>query len=439
MTRRNLLSGSGGLAWLGLVGGCRASQHGAGGPSDPRPSKDPSAAAQDIDALFAGLTDQRAQHQPIQASERRQRRARAAALLQAHGLDAFLCEGGATMSYLTGVGWGHSERAFLFGLCADATAFWLVPAFEASKAERVIAGMDAELGRALQTWQEHEYAFQPLAAALGARGIARVGLDPKLRLFVADGLQRAAPQIAVHCASAFVRELRSIKEPRELELLRRANELTQQALVAVAPQVRAGQTAGEIADLVSRAQRRLGLEQVWVLSLIGPEAALPHGEDRARRLERDQFVLVDTGGSFHGYQSDQTRTWIGVGSAGNLEQRVWNTVRDAQRRAFEAIRPGVRAAEIDRVAREVIERAGFGSGYAALTHRLGHGIGLEGHEDPYFDGGSDVLLAPGMTLSDEPGIYMPGQLGVRIEDIVAVTAQGADHFGVWQASPLSPA
>jgi Xaa-Pro dipeptidase len=114
-------------------------------------------------------------------------------------------------------------------------------------------------------------------------------------------------------------------------------------------------------------------------------------------------------------------------------------VRDAQQRAFETIRPGVRAREVDRAARASIEAAGYPAGFEVFTHRLGHGIGLEGHEDPYFDGASEVVLESGMTLSDEPGIYLLGRFGVRIEDIVLVTEGGADHFGSWQRAPDSPA
>jgi Xaa-Pro dipeptidase len=121
------------------------------------------------------------------------------------------------------------------------------------------------------------------------------------------------------------------------------------------------------------------------------------------------------------------------------QERVWQTVREAQRRAFDAIRPGATCAEVDRAGRAVIDSAGFGPDYRSFTHRLGHGIGLQGHEDPYFDRGSEVVLAPGMTLSNEPGIYLYGRFGVRIEDIVTVTSDGADHFGAWQAGPLSPA
>ena len=149
-------------------------------------------------------------------------------------------------------------------------------------------------------------------------------------------------------------------------------------------------------------------------------------------------MLIDTGGSLHGYQSDTTRTWVLGGEPSDEVRKVWTAVRDAQRRAFEAIRPGVTGASIDRVARESLEKAGFGSGYTHFTHRLGHGIGLRGHEGPYLDGGNTRPLVAGNTFSVEPGIYLYGKLGVRIEDIALVTEGGADHFGSWQKGPESP-
>jgi Xaa-Pro dipeptidase len=191
--------------------------------------------------------------------------------------------------------------------------------------------------------------------------------------------------------------------------------------------------------MMRRAQERLGLSGVWVLPLIGPDAALPHGGPTGRSITKGDLILVDTGGSFQGYQSDNTRTWSFDGPPTADALRGWNTVRDAQKRAYEAMRPGVACGDIDRAARAVIEGAGYGQGYAAFSHRLGHGIGLEGHEEPYLDGGNKLLLAAGMTFSDEPGIYLPGRFGIRLEDIVVVTEDGADHFGSWQVSPTSPA
>jgi len=386
---------------------------------------------------FAELEDARGRYEPIRPAERAARRARLGKILAGSGIDAFVCEGGPTLTYLAGISWGRSERLFTLVVLADGSHFWLCPAFEQGKAELTIGAKDGP-GGPIVAWQEHEYAFAPLASALQERNVLSVALDPGTRLFAAEGLRAELGNERVMSGGRTLLALRGKKEPHELELLRAANELTQRALVAVAERVTPGMSGGDVSELVGAAQRRLGLQRTWALCLVGPAAAYPHGSGDETRLAPGDFVLVDTGGSFHDYQSDISRTWSVGGSPSDRAARIWHAVRDAQQRAFEAIRPGVKCSEIDRVARAVIESAGFGRGYEHFTHRLGHGIGLEGHEDPYFDGGSAVVLEPGMTLSDEPGLYFPGELGVRLEDIVCVTADGADHFGEWQTRPESP-
>lgn len=428
--RRALL----GAAALGAAG-CASSSSNTNGTATAS-SAERDALAQAADA-FPELSDQRPFHEPIREPERAARRARLGRILAQRGVDAYVCEAGATMSYLSGVSWGRSERTFALVVFADGSHVWICPAFEAEKARLSTEG-EGKPGGALVTWQEHEYAWQPFAAALRERRAERVALDPALRLFIADGLAQAHGRDKVRMGREELVALRAIKDARELALLRRANELTQQALGAAAQRIHIGMNGAEAGRLISAAQQKLGLTDVWRLSLVGASAAYPHGDQSNTLLARGDFLLVDTGGAFHGYQSDITRTWCVEGEPPAEALRAWHAVRAAQQRAFEAIRPGVRCAEIDRIARAALAEAGYGAGYEHLTHRLGHGIGMEGHEDPYFDGGSEVVLEPGMTLSDEPGVYVYGSFGVRIEDIVAVTADGADHFGAWQRGPSSP-
>jgi Xaa-Pro dipeptidase len=312
------------------------------------------------------------------------------------------------------------------------------PAFEAEKARLRIEGKFRP-GGTIATWDEHEYAFAPLAALLREHHVERVAIDPQTRFFVADRLGAEFGRERIQSGAAVVASVRMVKEAHELELLRKANELTKMAIVAAAAHVHAGQTAREIAALVESAKHRLGLRDTWNLALIGAAAAYPHGDTADQKLESGDLLLVDTGGSLHGYQSDITRTWVPDGVPRAREMRAWNSVRTAQRKAFDAIRPGAECRTIDAAARASIAADGWGAGYTALTHRLGHGIGVEGHEDPYFDGSSTVALRAGMTLSNEPGIYVLREFGVRIEDIVAVTENGAEVFGPWQESALSPA
>jgi Xaa-Pro dipeptidase len=390
------------------------------------------------DELLSDLRDRSGEWEPIRPAERAARRARLAHLLGEHGVDALVVEPGATLAYLTGVSWGLSERLFACVLLADGSLFWVTPGFEEPRARATIQAAGAPLGDVL-AWQEHEYAWQPLAAELAVRRAQRVAVEPQARLFVFVRLGEALGTERVVGGAPLVRALRMVKDTHELALLCGANELTQQAIAAVAVRIEAGTSDHELGALCQRAQERLGLRSTWVLPLLGPNAALPHGRPEGRVLARGDVVLVDTGGALHGYQSDNTRTWVFDAPPASEVERAWHAVRDAQRAAYEALRPGVRCREIDAAARAVIERAGYGAGYQSFAHRLGHGIGLEGHEEPYLDGGNELALAAGMTFSDEPGIYLPERFGIRLEDIVAVTADGAAHFGDWQPSPTEVA
>jgi Xaa-Pro dipeptidase len=392
---------------------------------------------EELTEIFSDLGDQSGRWKPIRAPEKRPRLARLGAELRAAKLDALLVEPGATLSYLSDVGWGRSERLFALVVLADGSSFWIVPAFEASRAAPRIEKADGP-NATLVAWDEHEYAWEPLAAALRARGVERIGIEPEARVFVAERLAQAFGAERVVSGAAVVRALRGKKEPRELELLRGASELTQRAIRAVAERLRPGMDDRTIGRWMEFAQERLGLRDTWVLPLIGPSAAYPHGEPEGRVLAEGDGILVDTGGALFGYQSDISRTWS-FGPARDAEfERAWHAVQSAQQAAFARMAPGVPCRAIDEAARAAIVAAGYPGGYAVFGHRLGHGIGLQGHEEPYFDGGSEVVLEPGMTFSDEPGIYLEGRLGVRLEDIVLVTASGADHLGSWQESSRTP-
>jgi len=425
-TRRALLAGVTGFA-AAVPFGCATPTNRAADAQDR------------LDELLADLGDQSGTVEPITVAERAARRVRAARLLAKAGHDALLMEAGATMTYLSDVSWGRSERLFGLVLLADGTHFWICPSFEASRARlRIDSGVGND-GDELVTWDEHEHPFAPLASELRRRGVARVAIEPQLRYIFADGLARELGDANVVSGRDVVVALRGQKDAHELALLRRANELTKLAIRTTAEHVEPGMDGPAVGALLDRAHERLGMQHPWHLALVGPDAALPHGGLGGRELAPGDVLLTDTGATLHGYCSDITRTWV-VGAPPSSEvTRIWNIVRDAQRRAFDAMRPGVECRAIDRAARDVIDAAGFGPDYASFTHRLGHGIGLRGHEAPYFDGGSRVVLQPGMTFSDEPGIYLPGKLGVRIEDIIAITADGADVFGDWQRSPALPA
>jgi len=420
-TRRALLGTGSGMLAAAALPAC----------TSPASTRD-----EEIQDGLRDLTDRRQEVAPISAQEHAARRARLGRILADRGLDAFLLEGGPTMRYLAGFSWGRSERFFGLVILADGSHFWICPAFEESRARLSID----ETGGDIVTWQEDEYFARPLAAALAERRVGKLAIEPSLRNGFAVRLaaQEAAPRVDGPAGADVVVALRARKDAHELAILRKANELTQLAIQAAARCLVPGMSGREVASVVDRAHRKLGFTAPWNLSLIGPAAALPHGDPDARPLARGDVVLVDAGGEFHGYQSDETRTWVFDGKPGVEVERAWNAVRSAQAAAHDAIAPGKPCGDIDRAARAKLVELGYRAGYADFTHRLGHGIGMEGHEDPYFDGGSDVVLESGMTLSNEPGLYFPGRFGVRLEDIVAVTPDGAEHFGAWQRGPTSP-
>jgi Xaa-Pro dipeptidase len=416
-----------GLA-AGFAAGCASPARARGGV--------PAAGSAAWHALFSDLSDQSARWQPLTPAEKRPRLARAAKVLSECGADALLVEPGATLRWFSDVRWGLSERLFALVVLADGNAFWILPSFETSVATRRIAAGGPEAP--LVSWDEHEYAWEPLAAELRARGVERLVIDPAARAFVVARTAEAFGPARVRVGVDVVRRLRATKDARELELMRGACELTQRAIRAVAERLEPGQSDHELGAWIQAAEEKLGLRDTWCLPLLGPGAAAPHGEPEGRTLAPGLGVLVDTGGALHDYQSDITRSWH-FGAQGTDEfVRAWHTVRAAQASAFESMRPGVECRAVDAAARATLVAAGYPGGYEVFWHRLGHGIGLEGHEEPYFDGGNALALEPGMTFSDEPGVYLEGRLGVRIEDIVSITGDGARVLGRWQESPARP-
>ncbi|MEM6571726.1 MAG: M24 family metallopeptidase, partial [Planctomycetota bacterium] len=261
--------------------------------------------------------------------------------------------------------------------------------------------------------------------------------DPDVRTRFALPLGAALGR-PVEDGAAVARSLRGVKTERELEILRSAQERTQAAIRAVYEVTEPGMRSSEVGALAHFAQQHLGLDGTWDLSLAGPSGAFPHGDEVDRELETGSVMLLDTGGRLHGYCSDTTRTWVVGAPPSDEVQRVWDAVRSAQLAGYEAMRPGARTGDADRAAREALAGAGYDGGYRHLSHRLGHGIGVEIHEPPYLDGGSDVPMEAGMCFTNEPGIYLPGSFGLRIEDICVVTEDGADHFGQWQEGPAAP-
>lgn len=374
---------------------------------------------------------------PISVDEHRQRLARAQQLLVVAGLDALVVGPGSSLAYFTGAEWGLSERFLGMVLGRAGDPVWVTPAFERDRAlEQIRVGTSD-----VRAWQEDESPYALVARAIADRGAAtgRVGVEEAMPFVFSDGIGQALPAARLASATPVTAGCRVVKDAHELALMRRACAITLEAYRAVFASLAEGQTVAQVSGWVAAAHRRLGARG-GALVLFGPDAAFPHGTAKPRTLKKGDVVLIDGGCRVHGYQSDVTRTAVFGVPPTDRQRRIWDLVRRAQAAAFEAARPGAECQAVDLAARKVIEDGGFGPGYTYFTHRLGHGIGLDGHEWPYMVRGNATRLAAGMTFTDEPGIYIPGELGIRHEDTVAVTESGCENLCPrWSGTPEEPA
>lgn len=380
-----------------------------------------------LPTAIRALKSRRHEATPITREERSARRARAQELMLTEHLDAIVLAEGTSLNYFTGVRWWGSERLTAAVIPARGPLFFICPAFEEGRArEQLSSGLDAT-GVEVHTWEEDTNPYDVLAASLRDRGLSSgvIGLEETMRFVFADGIRRAMPRASFASATTVTAGCRAHKSPHELALMRLASEVTLAAYEATYHSVKIGMTAAEISELSRLAHQQLGFTGAADLVLIGEHSAFPHGSVLPSRLGDGDIVLMDGGCTVEGYQSDLTRTFVAGKPTGRMN-RIFDIVREAQSAALAAAAPGVPCGDVDAAARRVISEAGFGPDYRYFTHRLGHGIGMDGHEWPYLVRGNRTLLAPGVTTSNEPGIYIPGEFGIRLEDDMVVTASGAE-------------
>jgi Xaa-Pro dipeptidase len=253
---------------------------------------------------------------------------------------------------------------------------------------------------------------------------------------VVKGLTEDAPALEITSADPVTIGCRAVKSPAEIALQRHANRVTITALAATFGSLREGMTQGEFSRLLATAYNRLGYSGGGLV-LFGENSAYPHGTSREETIGASTVVLCDSGTTVGGYRSDITRTAV-FGEPSVEQRRVWTLVKEAQAAALEAAQPGAEAGSVDLAAREVIDRGGYGPGYRYFTHRLGHGIGMDGHEWHYLVEGNKTVLEPGMTFSNEPGIYIYGSFGIRHEDIMLITEDGAELYTGPSGTPTDP-
>jgi len=363
---------------------------------------------------------------PISREERLARIAKAQKLMTEKGIDAILLEPGSAMLYFTGIRWRRSERLTAVVIPREGEIGVVTPFFEEpSVRESMTFGDD------VRTWNEHENPFERVAGILKDRGLkgGKIGLEHTVRYFVVDGLKKVAPNFEVVSADPVTRGCRMFKSAAELSLMRTASDVTLTAYAHVWGKLEAGMTNHDIAALMQEAQRALGGQDIWTLILLGEASAYPHGSGKPQVLKEGEIVLMDCGCAVHGYQSDISRTFV-FGEPTKHQRDVWNTVHRGQQVAFETAQLGTPAGKVDDAVRAYYESLGYGPGYKTpgLSHRTGHGIGMDGHESVNFVHGEKTRLQPGMCFSDEPGIYIFGDFGVRLEDCIHLTEDGPHGF-----------
>ncbi|MBV8811290.1 MAG: aminopeptidase P family protein [Acidobacteriaceae bacterium] len=381
---------------------------------------------------IAGLKSMRDQVRPITTTERRGRIERARQLMADRKLDAIMLAGGSSVYYFTGIHWGNSERLFAVVLPARGEPFCVCPSFEEDRAREQINQGPLE-GANVLTWHEDESPYQLLAAGLKSHGIVAgvLGVEEKTPYVFVEGVGQAAPALRLLSARSVTAGCRMIKSTQELELMSIANRATWNVYKAVYESLEPGMTQSDAAGLVSEAYNKVGFRGFATIE-VGEYTAFPHGSIAPQVIHEGTVVMIDDGCTVDGYNSDITRTFV-LGKPSDEMRKIFDIVHRAQSTALQAAKPGVACEAVDAAARKVIADAGYGNDYKYFAHRLGHGIGLDGHEWPYLVRGNSLPLAANMTFSDEPGIYIRGQFGVRLEDDMHTTEDGAQLF-----TPQSP-
>jgi Xaa-Pro dipeptidase len=397
-----------------------------------------SAAAADPDdsalpAALAQLKSRKGEATPITREERSERQERARKLMSANGIDAILLMEGTSLRYFTGVQWWGGERTFALILPAKGAAFYVCPAFEEGRAREQLGNAPDAEHLDVRIWQEDENPYQLIAQGIKERGVAigRIGIEETVRFVFADGIAKALPQATIVSATPVTAGCRMIKSAHEIALMRLASQVTLSVYEAVYHALHEGMTQAAVADWISRAYDVVGFPGEGSVQ-VGEFTALPHGSRTPQVIREGEIVMIDDGCTVEGYQSDITRTFV-LGKASAKMKQVFETVHRAQSAAVKAARPGAECGSVDNAARKVITEAGFGPDYKYFSHRLGHGLGLDGHEWPYLVRGNPTPLQANMTTSNEPGIYIRGEFGIRLEDDMHVTDSGAELF-----TPQSP-
>ena len=363
---------------------------------------------------------------PISIEERRARIAKAQALMREQKIGALIVEPGSSLEYFTGINWWRSERTTAAIIPNHGEAVIVTPAFEEPSVRETL-----QIGGDVRPWNEHESPFERIIQGLRDRGIAsgNLAVESTTRFFIVDGIRKASGAYTITTADPVVHPCRLVKSPTELALMQLANDVTIQALRQVHARVEHGMASADISTLMDKITTDLGGSPEFSLVLLNEASAYPHGSHQHQTIHDGSVILMDCGCTVESYQSDISRTWI-YGEPNARQRKVWSTVKRGQEIALDTAKIGTPVGHIDDAVRNYYEKEGWGPGYKlpGLPHRTGHGIGLDGHESAYLVHGDATPLQAGMCFSDEPGIYIPGEFGVRLEDCWTMTAAGPRSF-----------
>jgi Xaa-Pro dipeptidase len=388
--------------------------------------------------VIAALRTLRGDAKPVTIEERTERQEKARRLMRENNLSAILLPQGTSLTYFTGIRWEGGERLFAMVLPAKGDAFYVAPAFEEGRAREQIAQSPDGGKPDLRVWQEDESPYARVAQGLSDRGIANatVGVDETTKFLFSNNMSKAASGATFASATPVTAGCRMIKSRHEIDLMRLASKVTLAAYEATFRSMKVGMTQKDVGELLELAHRKLGFEGGADVQ-VGEFSAFPHGSVALQGIRESTIVMMDGGCTVEGYQSDITRTFV-LGKASDKMKQVFDIVHRAQSAALAAAKPGAEAGSVDAAARKVIVDAGFGPDYKYFTHRLGHGMGMDGHEWPYLVRGNTTKLQPEMTFSDEPGIYIRGEFGIRLEDDMHITENGSELFTPQSASLENP-
>jgi Xaa-Pro dipeptidase len=386
------------------------------------------AQAVSLPPALAALKNRKAEAQPITLDERERRFERAQELMRQHQIDAIVLIGGTSLIYFTGIRWWNSERLFVCVLPQKGAPFYVCPAFEEERAREQMREAPSGKDSKVYTWQEDEDPYVLVSKGLRDLGISagKIGIEERVTFVFSDSIRSALPGFETVSATPVTAGCRAVKSPAELKLMQLANDVTLSVYEAAWKSIHPGVTNRQVSDWIGAGYELVGFPGDASCQ-VDSYSALPHGSIQPQVIKEGSIALIDDGCVVDGYESDISRTFV-IGKPTSKMNKVFEIVHRAQAAALAVARPGVPCGSVDAAARKVIDDAGFGPGYAHFSHRVGHGIGMDGHEWPYLVKGNSTLLEPGMTFSDEPGIYLLGEFGVRLEDDMHITEDAAKLF-----------